>query len=97
MKTVLLRIVLALAALLALNGCATIAVMQLRGKLPQVEAEELAVKLRWAGVQVGILETTGLHYDEKGKLVAVTFHEDVGTPTGGIEITGKNVKIPSSK
>lgn len=76
------------------TGCATVVALQLKGKMPHVKADELTVKLRWAGVQVGILETTGLHYDEKGVLIAATFHEDLGTPTGGFEVTGKNVEIP---
>ena len=97
MKTRIAILTLGLFAALLQSGCATVAVMQLKGKMPHVEADELAVKLRWAGVQVGILETTGLRYDENGVLVAATFHEDIGTPTGGIEITGKNVKIPAKK
>ncbi len=95
MKTRILLACLGLLAALFSSGCATVVVAQLKGKMPHVEADELAVRLRWAGVQVGVLETSGLHYDANGNLIATSFHEDIGTPTGGIEITGKNVKIPA--
>lgn len=97
MNTKLIRLVLGLAALAALNGCATVVALQLKGKMPHVEADTLSVKASWAGVQVGILETEGLHYDANGTLVAAKFHEDIGTPTGGLEIIGTNVKIPGGK
>lgn len=96
MKKLIICLV-ALAAIFMQSGCATAVALQLKNKLPRFEADELAVQVRWAGVQVGVMEVTGMKFDADGNLTATTFHEDIGTPTGGIVITGKNVKIPQIK
>ena len=83
----------AFAVLLSQSGCATLVALQMKNKLPQFEAKEISVQLSWAGVQVGIIEAKGLIRDKDGNLVAETFHEEIGTPTGGVKITGTGVKV----
>lgn len=76
------------------SGCASIILAQMRGKMPQAEADEIALKVRWAGMVVGSTEAKNAHYDDSGRLIIEELHEEVGTPAAGISIDGKGIKIP---
>ena len=97
MKTRLFLILVAIATLLGQTGCATLIALQLKNKLPKVEAESLVVSVNIVGIGGGSAETKGQHYDADGNLVFAEFHETISTGTGGVKIDGTGVKIPAQK
>lgn len=93
-KTIIVSLVGAV-LLQLLTGCATVVALQLNGKMPHVEADDLTVQASYMGVQVGMVRLIGAKYDADGNLVVAEFHEEIGTPTGGLRIDGHNVKLPT--
>lgn len=97
MKTRLILTLAAIAGLLLNSGCASLIALQLKNKLPKVEAESLVVSVNIVGVGGGSAETKGQHYDDAGNLIMQEFHETISTGAGGVKIDGTGVKVPAQK
>lgn len=92
MKTAASLLLAVLAA--SLSGCVLATVEQLRGKIPQIDADYVKVSttviygVSGTLVETGVKWTNGIKHVDSSDL-------HVGSPAGSIDVSLRNVSIPS--